>query len=201
MCRDFQKEGWDAATEHYKKTIDAKDKEIERLKAQLALLSKSPAISPQKYAYNAAHFPKQNGDTIIEALIALDHCKREKGKYIISTKTDWYMVWKVLHYFKLYIGSEYDFIDIVNDCVLPNIKDSERRTSLKVSSCNFKSIKANDPMKDVSVAKWRTKLEKQLEEQQNKMHGTLSLDRGINILVNLQHLLKQREVESYNYER
>lgn len=110
------------------------------------------------------------------------------------------MVWKVLHYFKLYIGSEYDFIDIVNDCILPNIKDGERRTSLKVSSNNFKSIKANDPMKNVSVANWRLQLEEQLKKQQSKMHGTLSLDRGINILTNLQRLLQQREIESPNYE-
>lgn len=165
------------------------------------MLSKSQVNAPQKYTYNAALFPKQNGDTIIEALIALVPYRREAGKYVISMKTDWYMVWKVLHYFKLYTGNEYDFIDIVNDCILPNIKDAKRRDSLKVSANNFKGIKRTDPMKDVSVAKWRIEFAKQVEEQSKNRHGTLSLDRGINILVYLQHLLKQRNVESFNYEK
>lgn len=165
------------------------------------MLSKSQANTPQKYTYNAALFPKQNGDTIIEALIALVPYRREAGKYVISKKTDWYMVWKVLHFFKLYTGNEYDFIDIVNDCILPNIEDVKRRDSLKVSAYNFKGIKRTDPMKDVPVAKWRRELAKQVEKQSNNMHGTLSLDRGVNILVNLQCLLKQRNVESFNYEK
>lgn len=165
------------------------------------MLSKSTAINPQKYTYNAALFPSQNGETVIDALIALAHCKREQGKYVISSKTDWYMVWKVLHYFKLYNGNEYDFIDIVNDCILPNIKDDKRRSSLSVKCLNFTTIKKDNPMKAVSVAKWRDELEKQLEELPNKMHGTLSLDRGVNIMVNLQMQLKQYGVKSDNYEK
>lgn len=165
------------------------------------MLSKSTALSTQKYSYNASLFPVPNGDETIDALVALVHYKRDQNKYVISNKTDWYMVWKVLHYFKLYIGNEYDFVDIVNDCILPNIKDEKRRDSLSLSSWNLKSIKRDDPMKAVAVAKWRKELAKQREQQPNKMHGTFSLDRGVNILVNLQRLLKQRNVESFNYEK
>lgn len=157
----------------------------------------------RNYEYNAACFPQPNAETIFDALVELANCKREGGKYIINTKTDWYMAWKVLRYFTLYTGSEYDFIDVVNECVLPYISDADRQKTLSVNATNFKGIKNDNPMKDVSVYYWRKELEKDRQRRENNsaQHGTLALDRGINIKVKLQKLLQARGVESGSYEK
>ena len=178
--------------------------------ARTCSLSELPATSStdqqissaRSYCYNAACFPKPNAETIFETLIELTNSKREGGKYIINSKTDWYMVWKVLHYFKLYIGNEYDFINVVNDCILPYISDTKRQEALVVDSYNFKGIKYYNPMKEVSVVNWRSELEKDRERRAENptRHGTLALDRGINIKVKLQQLLQARDIESYNFE-
>ncbi|MBQ0019896.1 MAG: hypothetical protein KBT39_05170 [Bacteroidales bacterium] len=205
----YRQEGWEAAAAQYQPQLDAKDRKIAELEAQLAKMQSSSAtttrhLQPSRnYEYNAACFPKPNAETILEALIELANSKREGGKYIVNTKTDWYMVWKVLHYFKLYTGNEYDFVDVVNDCVLPYFPDASRQKALSVKSDNFKGIKYNNPMKEVAVANWRRELEKEQETRAENptQHGTLALDRGINIKVKLQQLLQARGVESYNYEK
>lgn len=207
----YRQEGWDKAAVQYQSLLDAKDREIAQLKAQIAKMQKlsvatsttQRTLSSRKYKYNASLFPKPNAEIIIDALIELANSKREGGKYIINKKTDWYMVWKVLHYFKLYIGHEYDFIDVVNDCVLPYLPEEERREELSVNASNFKAIKPQNPMKVTAVANWRKELEKELEARADTstQHGTLALDRGINIKVKLQQLLQAKGIESYNYER
>lgn len=211
LADEFRQEGWDAAAAEFKPQLDAKDRRIAELEALLAKVQSSSAststtlhIQPShNYEYNAACFPEPNAVTIFDALIELANSKREGGKYIINTKTDWYMVWKVLHYFKLYTGSEYDFVDVVNDCVLPCLSDTNRRKTLAVNATNFKGIKYDNPMKDISVANWRRELEKEREARAENptQHGTLALDRGINIKVKLQQLLQARGIESYNYEK
>ena len=57
-------------------------------------------------------------------------------------------------------------------------------------------------MKKIPVLKWRSELEKQRDAYSSSpvQHGTLALDRGINIKVKLQELLQKKGVESYNYE-
>lgn len=207
----FRQEGWNEAVATLQLQLDAKDREIAELKAQLAKMQSSSVntsttlhIQPSRnYEYNSACFPKPNAETILDALIELASSKREGGKYIINTKTDWYMTWKVLHYFKLYTGNEYDFIDVVNDCILPYLSDTKRRKLLSVNDTNFKGIKYNNPMKEVAVANWRRELEKEREARAENptQHGTLALDRGINIKVKLQQLLQARGIESYNYEK
>lgn len=58
-------------------------------------------------------------------------------------------------------------------------------------------------MKNVPVVRWREELAKTREalSEKKNQHGTLALDRGINIKVKLQQLLQARGVESYNYEK
>lgn len=207
----YRQEGWDEAAAQYQPQLDAKDRKIAELEALLAKVQRSSAststtlhIQPSRnYEYNSACFPKPNAETIFDALIELASSKREGGKYIINTKTDWYMVWKVLHYFKLYTGNEYDFVDVVNDCVLPYISDADRQKTLAVNDTNFKGIKSDNPMKAVAVINWRKELEKEREARAENptQHGTLALDRGINIKVKLQQLLQARGIESYNYEK
>lgn len=207
----YRQEGRDAAAAEYQPQLDAKDRKIAELEALIAKMQSSPAATStalhlqptRNYEYNAACFPKPNAEPILDALIELANSKREGGKYIINTKTDWYMAWKVLHYFKLYTGNEYDFTDVVNDCILPYLSDSNRRKTLAVNATNFKGIKYNNPMKEVAVANWRRELEKEREARAENptQHGTLALDRGINIKVKLQQLLQARDIESYNYEK
>ena len=210
MCARKRQEGWYEATVHYESILKEKDQKIAELEAQLAKLkgmsistSDSTDDSQQNYNYNAACFPKPNGNLIIDALIELCNSKREAGKNLVNTKTDWYMVWKVLHYFKVYSGNEYDFIDVVNECVLPKITDYARRKNLSVTSNNFKAIKNSNPMKNIPVVNWRTELQKQREANYASpvQHGTFALDRGINIMVKIQKLLQERDVNSYNYEK
>ena len=123
MCARKRQEGWNEATVFYESKIKEKDEEIEELRVQLAKQKGLPAStsvsttdSQQAYNYNAACFPKPNGNIIIDVLIELCSSKREAGKYVICKKTDWYMAWKVLHYFKVYSGNEYDFIQYNNRC-------------------------------------------------------------------------------------
>ena len=113
------------------------------------------------------------------------------------------MVWKVLHYFKIYIGSEYDFIDIVNDCILPTITDDKRKEDLTVNNGNFSSIHSTNPMKAIPVLKWRKTLEKQraTADKRTKLHGTFALDRGVNIMTKLQDMLQIRNIRLENSEK
>lgn len=100
MCAKYRREGWDAAEAYFEPKMKAKDDEINRLKAELAIFkcytgntSSTQLVQTQHiYNYNAAYFPKPNAENIFEALIELTMSKREGGKYIINTKTDWYMV-------------------------------------------------------------------------------------------------------------
>ena len=206
---DYQKKGYDEAKNDYEKQLKEKDKQIDQLKMLLAQYANGftpppPTIIPiHNYAYNSSLFPNPNGNVVIDTLIELTLSKREKGKYIINTKTDWYMVWKVLHYFKIYIGSEYDFIDIVNECILPNITDDKRKEDLTVNNGNFSSIHSTNPMKAIPVLKWRKTLEKQraTADKRTKLHGTFALDRGVNIMTKLQDMLQIRNIRLENSEK
>lgn len=205
---DYKQKGYEEARDEYEKQLKEKDKEIERLKVLIAQSMQGfppppTTIPTRNYCYNSSLFPKPIGNDVIDAVVELTQCKREKNQYIINNKTVWYMVWKVLHYFKVYTGSEYDFIDIVNDCILPTITDKERREKLTVNNRNFSSILSTDPMKATPVAKWRKTLEKQREaaDAKTKKHGTLALDRGVNILTKLQELLQNRSIRLENSEK
>lgn len=211
MYAQIRKEVEEEVRVEYQQLLDGKDREIELLRKQVEMMqnysvSTSSTLSPpvsRTYNYNASCFSKPNAESIIDALIALADSKREGGKYIISTKTDWFMVWKVLHHSELYIGNEYDFIYLVNDCVIPYIAEAERQNSLSVTDRNFKTIRPDSPAKRFPVDKWRREFENErLSRSINPtQHGTLILDRGVNIMVKLQLLLKGRGIESRYFEK
>ena len=206
---DYKRQGYEEATNEYEKQLQEKDKIIEQLKMLLAQNTQTYPPPPtttipiRSYNFNSSLFPMPNGNEVIDALVELAQCKREKGKYIINTKTDWYMVWKVLHYFNIYIGSEYDFINIVNDCILPTITDEKRKKILTVTYKSFSNIHSTDSMKATPVEKWRKTLAKQREsaDAKTKKHGTLALDRGVNIMTKLQELLQIRNIRLENAEK
>lgn len=206
ICARFRQEGRDEATAQYEAELNKKEQEIAQLKAMLAATQGplgAPSESSRVYHFNASCFPKPNGNLIIDALIDLVDSKREGGKYIINNKTDWYMVWKVLRYFKVYTGSVYDFVYLVNECVLPYICDTRRKETLMVADTNLKAIQKDNPMKKVSVDNWRRALDRQREgfAESPVLHGTFVLDRGINIKVRIQKLLQERGVDSFYYEK
>ena len=206
---DYWKQGYEEAKKEFDKVSKEKDYEIERLKLLLAQKVQdfppplTTTIPTRSYNYNSSLFPKPNGNDVIDAVVELTQCKREKDQYIINNKTDWYMVWKVLHYFKVYTGTEYDFIDIVKDCILPTITDEKRKKDLTVNNGNFSSIHSTNPMKATPVLKWRKTLEKQREsaDAKTKKHGTLALDRGVNIMFKLRELLQIRNIRLENSEK
>lgn len=210
LADEFRQEGYNAAVAELQPQLEERDRTIAELTAKLARIQSSSDgtsttlhLQPSRnYKYNASYFPDSNVEITLDAIVDLAYSKREGDKYIINNKTDWYMVWKVLHYFKLYTGSEYKFLEIVNDCVLPNLSDAKRRKALSVNETNFKGIKYDNPMKAVPVKFWRRELEKEREARAKTptQHGTLVLDRGINIKVKLQHLLQARGIKSYSYE-
>ena len=206
---DYRKQGYEDAKNKYDKLLKEKDNEIEQLKMLLAQNAQTYPPPPttttptRSYSFNSSLFPKPNGNHVIDAVVELTQCKREKGQYIINKKTDWYMVWKVLHYFKVYLGSEYDFIDIVNDCILPTITDDKRKKDLTVEKANFFTITPQDAMKATPVYNWRKTLIKQREsaDAKTKKHGTLALDRGVNIMTKLQDMLQNRNIRLENSEK
>lgn len=212
LADSCRQEGYEIGIEESRQIIKEKEEEIEWLKRQLEMYQNQSISLPNpnyyasqqapKFCYNFAHFPKNNGEAVIMALIDLAEAKREKGKYIITTKTDWYMTWKVLHYFKLYLGNEYDFIDIVNECVIPYLNDKKRQKALPVSTPNFNNIKADNPMKAFAVHHWRREYEKTLEDKASNpaFRNTSALERGLNIKGALQNALQARGVKSMNFE-
>ncbi len=108
------KKGYDKAKDEDKELLEAKDREIAQLKKQLA--EKEAALPPeQRFCYNRALFNRDNGDAVITALKHLTKQKYNKKKFVIGTKTDWYLVWKVLRYHGLYIGNCYNFLEIINE--------------------------------------------------------------------------------------
>ena len=206
---DYWRQGYEEAKKEFDKLSKEKDNQIDRLNMLLAQNAQTYPPPPttttptRSYSFNSSLFPKPNGNHVIDAVVELTQCKREKGQYIINKKTDWYMVWKVLHYFKVYLGSEYDFIDIVNDCIIPTITDDKRKKDLTVNNENFSSIHSADSMKNTPVAKWRKTLVKQREtaDAKTKKHGTLALDRGVNIMTKLQDMLQIRNIRLENSEK
>lgn len=196
-------EGYNKAKEECQKLLEAKDKRIAQLESQLAERKVAPPPE-QRFCYNRALFPRDNGEEVITALINLTYRKCGKDKYVISTKTDWYIVWKVLHYHALYMGNCYDFLEIINDCVLPNI-DKDKRIISKITpkEHNFNSFKKGNPIKEISVFNWTKKLydEQQKRKDDPKVRGTSALERAVSIRRELETMLKHQGIESSNYEK
>ena len=140
-------------------------------------------------------FPKNNHKEVAKLLIKLVLKKREKGKYLISAKTDLFIVWKILLDHGIFTGSEYEFITFFNDCVIPNLTDEDRKERLYLDVSNFSTIACDSPVKKFRVSKWKLELEKQRDEEKCKAqkirHGEPILKRAVNILICLQQLLEK----------
>lgn len=193
--------GHDQAEEEYRELLEEKDRIIAEQKRQLA--ERKVASPPeQRFCYNRALFPKDNGEEVITALINLTYRKCGKNKYVISTKTDWYIVWMVLHYHALFIGNCYDFLEIINDCVLENMENDKRDISkITPQQSNF-SFKKGNPIKEIGVFHWTKKLyeEQQKRTDDPKLRGTSVLERAVSIRRELETMLKHQGIESLNYE-
>ena len=196
------KKGYDKAKDEDKELLEAKDREIAQLKKQLA--EKEAALPPeQRFCYNRALFNRDNGDAVITALKHLTKQKYNKKKFVIGTKTDWYLVWKVLRYHGLYIGNCYNFLEIINDCVLPNIDKNKRDISkITPNSYNFNSFKNGNPIKDIDVYHWPQKLYEEIQKRTDdpKLRGTSALERAVMIRRELETMLKHQGITSPNYE-
>lgn len=196
------KKGYDKAKDEDKELLEAKDREIAQLKKQLA--EKEAALPPeQRFCYNRALFNRDNGDAVITALKHLTKQKYNKKKFVIGTKTDWYLVWKVLRYHGLYIGNCYNFLEIINDCVLPNIDKNKRDISkITPNSYNFNSFKNGNPIKDIDVYHWPQKLYEEIQKRTDdpKLRGSSALERAVMIRRELETMLKHQGITSPNYE-
>lgn len=140
-------------------------------------------------------FPKNNYKEVAKLLIILVLKKREKGKYLISAKTDLFIVWKILLDRGIFTGNEYGFITFFNECVIPNLTDEDRKERLYLDDSNFSTIACDSPIKKFRVSKWKMELEKQRDEEKCKAqkirHGEPILKRAVNILICLQQLLEK----------
>ena len=136
----LMKQAYAIAEQNFKQLLEDKDTENSRLKKQNDELSQRlkdleaqleikmgntiiplnmVAPSKREYRFNYVLFPKGNPKIIIDCVIELANRKRELGKYVITSKTDWCIVAKVLHYFKVFIGDEIEFLDNILPNVLP----------------------------------------------------------------------------------
>ena len=197
-----------------KRLIESKDNTIEELKQRILELERSQIktnddeddikLTVPIYCNNSL-FQKRNYVDVVKVLIELIQTKREKGKYIISKKTDLYMVWKALHYFKVFIGNEYDFITFFDECAIPNILDKDRRKKLDLDDSNFSTIACGNPMKKYHVSKWKQELDNlrysENCKKQKFRHGDFALERGVIILNVLQQLLEKRNIPFINAEK
>ena len=145
---------------NFQNTIQEQKNEIESLKKanselQILLFAHSQNINSHEYIpkhdyeYNSALFSSPVGDNVIEILHELCTKKRDKNKFVINYKTDWYIVWKILRNFKIYTGTELDFVTLVQECVIPYI-DISRQNKLKLRTFsakhpNFTRLATNPP--------------------------------------------------------
>lgn len=183
-----------------KEEINALKKEIEELKAKLKSGKSSEYLRKEnghygEYYYNEFIFTNRNGDDIIDILIDLCSMKREKGRFVIAYKTDWYIVWKVLKCFKQIRCDISDFLTLVNDCVIPYIKDKDRRKKIAPGISNYNTMDEENKAFNVEVLAWERELEREKENETTKKHGISMLDRGVNILLKLKKMLASRDID------
>ena len=205
IAEKLRQEGREQAYKSYQLIIDGKEKEIQQLREEIEKLRRSTPLSkpptydtgPREYIFNAANLPPEP-IPIIKALIDVANGKCSGTQFLIEKKTDWYILWKTAYYFKVYSGSAASFIDFVNDCILPNLKDKTRQEKLSVKVSNFNGINSTYDYKSIPVDKWRRELQKQRDAHPN---CESSLERGINIAVHLNIALSTHGVSFANQGR
>lgn len=208
----FIEEGFKLAKAEFQKLLDEKDNRIAQLEKELEKQKENKAKNPildapprYLYKYDCVLFPQENGDVIIDCLIELTRSTRVNGKYLLTSKTDWFIVQKTLHYFKIYIGDEDDFLSNILPNVLGHMDDTERREKLSATKDNFKSIKSSNPMRAFSVDKWGIEARKEKErmvaekqDNQRKSNAITTLIRCVNIKRELYDILIHHDVQVMN---
>ena len=194
--------------------ISEKDKKIKELEALLAInqgkkvIHLNPSAPPMReYRYDYTLFPKDNGDVIIDCLIDLTKCKRENDRYVLVNKTDWYIVAKVLSYFGVYIGDEYDFLSNILPNVLKYMDDAKRITQLSAKPRNFDTVDPYSPILTIPVDRWNKEARKERENiTKLKREGkttpnanNTALNRCMNIKEYLLKILINHDVQLENY--
>lgn len=210
MAAVYIKRGYVLAKTEDKPTIEKLECRIAELERENKLLRDTSKIiklyqdAPpnRNYDYNYALFPKDNGNVIIDSVIELAKCKRECDKYIIVNKTDWYLVYMVLHYFGLFTGKDNDFLKNILPNVLKYLDDPERIEQLSANSQNFYRFKKEHPIGDMPVDFWGKLLKKEREkkeENEQTSHQITVIDRGYNIKMKLHEILIHHGVQLDNH--
>lgn len=143
----------------YKKIIQDKENEfnnrlqekdciIEELKTKNRLASNRKTVNNEKklYLYDPILFPdKVDGDKVVDALVNLLYLKVGE-KWLIRNKRCWVIAWRILKWNHcLYESSNLsDFCRLVNEVVLQQIDDEERKLKIMCDINNFTSIQKDD---------------------------------------------------------
>ena len=203
----------DSENSRLKKQNDELIQRLKEMEVQLEIkmgnmvIPLNPVAPPKReYYFNYVLFPKGNPKVIIDCVIELTNRKRELGKYVITSKTDWCIVAKVLHYSKVFIGDEIEFLDNILPNVLPYIEDPGRKKKLSAKPKNIKTIKKDSAMICIPVGKWRKEAIKERERmdeaKQNgdrRANAETILNRCVNIKEYLCDILIHHDVQLENY--
>ena len=203
----------DSENSRLKKQNDELIQRLKEMEVQLEIkmgnmvIPLNPVAPPKReYRFNYVLFPKGNPEVIIDCVIELANRKRELGKYVITSKTDWCIVAKVLHYSKVFIGDEIEFLDNILPNVLPYIEDPGRKKKLSAKPKNIKTIKKDSAMICIPVGKWRKEAIKERERmdeaKQNgdrRANAETILNRCVNIKEYLCNILIHHDVQLENY--
>lgn len=209
----YTKRGYAIAKEEDKPIIDGLKQRLEEAEKKIKLLEEinkivklHPDAPPSRnYEYDCTLFPQDNGNVIIDSVTELANCKRERGKYIIANKTDWYLVYMVLHYFGLFVGTEYEFLDNVLPNVLKYLDNPERVEKLSAKPSNFFTFEKEHPKELMPVDHWGKLLKKEREEmmeakeeEKRTSKQITVLNRGYNIKMKLYDILIHHDVQVVN---
>lgn len=212
----------------YQKQLADKDRELAELKRKCAEQAKRLAeyekLQPsrfqsahsapppsRKYKYDrtllTTNAPLIHTDVIIDCLIELTTKMRANDKYLLNAKTDWYIVFRALRYYKLFIGDEDEFLSQILPDVLKNMEDQGRAKNLSASKWNLNSIVPSSPMRVYSVDLWERMARKEKEEMiaekqegKRKSNAQTVLNRCVNIELELRDILMSHGVQPMNCE-
>ncbi len=150
-------------------------------------------------------FPDHNQEEVVKVIIEAVQAKREKDKFLIGTKSDLFIVWKILRYYGIFTGYSADFIIFFNECVIPNLTDEERKKRLSLDKSNFTTIDNTSFIKKFRVNEWCQEHEKQRAkeetEKQKIRHGETILKRAVVILSRLEQILEKRNIPFTHAEK
>lgn len=154
-----------------------KDKRIDELENMVEQMGRNPQKYEKKriYYYDYAIFPRKiDGETVIDVLIEMTKIKTGKDTWLLSCSRDWYIVWRVLRYYNFFKGNQSSFCKLINDTVVDEIEDSDRKKKLYCNINNFTSIKEEYPPRYYDPPRWMSNYQED--------PSLRALKRAINIL-------------------